>query len=192
MASLRIRYRKREFYLISHGKNSSVMKSMLNFFEGMTSKHCDVVNNDAYMSKCYSPYDQLNNHGALTLVSQNYYHFAELLMKEIRNVTTKNFFLEYGNHFAKNAFKILSGNESLKACFLGCINATAIDNETKCKIFDDLWPMVLNRKVGERIKVYNNEMDSAHTEDGFKNASFRTVLKIKTQMKAEERLKKIE
>ena len=171
--------------------HSSLMKSILNFFDAMTSEHCDIVGNDAYMSKCYSPYDQLNNHGALSLISQNYYHFAELLMQEIRNVTTKKFFLEHGNKFAKNAFKLLSGNESLKLCFLECNNATLIANETKCKIFDDLWPMVLNRKVGERIKVYNNAMDSAHTEDGFKNASFRTVLKIKTQKKAEERLKKI-
>jgi hypothetical protein len=191
LAFLKIRYRKREFYLTSRCQDACVPKSLLNLLDEMTVRHCNVVGNDDYMSNCYSSYDQMNNNGGLTQISPAYYQFGKMLMKEVRHVTTRKSFLLYGNDFAKTAHKVLMKNDSLKRCFLECKNDDIICEEKKLQVFNDLLPMVLNRKVGERIKVFNNENDSAHKEDGFGNASFRTVLKIKTQQKAQEKLEKI-
>ena len=84
---------------------------IIDFFDEMTVKHCDVVGNDDYMSNCYSAYDQLNNNGGLTLISPAYYEFGKMLMKEVRNVTTRKSFLRHGNDFAKMAHKLLMENE---------------------------------------------------------------------------------
>jgi hypothetical protein len=157
LASLKIRYRKREFYLTSRCQDACVAKSLLNFLSEMTVRHCDVVGNDDYMTNCYSSYDQMNNNGGLTLISPAYYPFGKMLMKEVRNVTTRKSFLLHGNDFAKKAHKLLLENDSLKECFLECKNEEIICEEKKIQVFNDLLPMVLNRKVGERIKVFNNE-----------------------------------
>ena len=112
-------------------------------------------------------------------------------MKAINSVTWENDFLSLGNEFMDWGKKKMNEDTNLKISFLNCKNAIKLKDSECLKIFDEIWPMVYHRKLGECVKMFNNAHDSSHNVDGFGNASFRTVLKVRSQQKTQDKLNNI-
>ena len=92
--------------------------------------HKDALLDSEYANNMYSFNDQLCNKGGLTLVSKEYYDFADNMMSKIRSYATFEVLGKHGNDFLiviDNNYRINSSNVKMisilltKSC-LHCMN----------------------------------------------------------------------
>ena len=138
--------------------------------------HKDTLLNSEYTDNMYSYNDQLCNKGGLTLVSPEYYNFADSIMTKIRSYATFESLDKYGNDLLLIIDKRIVDDLQLQNQFIEFENDIKIANEIMLKFYKQIWKKVLYARFKALIKQYT-ESNTGHYAKNGSNVSHRTSFK---------------
>ena len=106
--------------------------------------HKDALLDSEYTDNMYSYNDQLCNKGGLTLVSLEYYNFADSIMTKIRSYATFEALGKDGNDLLILIDKEIEDDLQLQNQFIECENDIKITNKIMLKLYKQIWKKVLH------------------------------------------------
>ena len=122
--------------------------------------HKDALLDSEYTDNMYSYNDQLCNKGGLTLVSPEYYNFADSIMIKTRSYATFEALCKHGNDLLIIIDKRIEDDLQLQNQFIESENIIKIANEIILKLYKQFWKKVLHVRFKALIKQYTESNTS--------------------------------
>ena len=130
-----------------------LLEKKLLYLEEMRVFIGDVVDDNDYMIKCFSPSDTLINKGKMSLISKKYYDFALVLMKHIRIACSREKLLDRKNEFIEKGKNEINDNVSLKSMFLNIKTESELCDTEREKLYKKVWEKNIPRSSRSGYQV---------------------------------------
>ena len=122
----------------------------------MSITHQEAMSNDDYKDNCYEPLDILSNLGGLTLVSPEFFSFGEKLMNAVGSAVTDQKIVLTGTQCMELGRKVVQENGELIQAFLDCSSSSALGEEDKLEMYEDIVCKVCNARFGTVLKAHKD------------------------------------